>query len=122
MKSEKVLILGASDNQERYSYKALHMLEDHGHQPILVNPIKDEIEGRKVFHSIEEVQEKIDTLTVYVNNKISSELTQSIIKLKPTRVIFNPGSENEELAKSLSKLGINCENACTLVLLTTNQF
>jgi len=122
MKPENVLVLGASDNIERYSYKAIHMLEEHGHRPFLVNPVKDLIEGRRVFHTIAEVNEVIDTLTVYVNCKISSELAQSIIKLKPKRVIFNPGSENKELAKSLEKIGVSCENACTLVLLTTGQF
>jgi hypothetical protein len=45
-----------------------------------------------------------------------------IIELKPKRVIFNPGTENIELAQLLAQANIDWENACTLVLLSTNQY
>jgi predicted CoA-binding protein len=64
----------------------------------------------------------IDTLTLYVNEGISSSLKKEIIDLKPKRVIFNPGSENIELMKSLVEAGILTEEACTLVLVRTGQF
>ena len=65
---------------------------------------------------------KIDTLTMYVNPALSSKYTQDIVKLRPGRVIFNPGSENPELEKELKKNGIAFEQACTLVLLRTGQY
>jgi hypothetical protein len=45
-----------------------------------------------------------------------------IIGLKPKRVIFNPGTENMELIQLLKDNQIEPEIACTLVLLSTNQF
>jgi len=45
-----------------------------------------------------------------------------IIKTKPKRIIFNPGSENPALVKLAIEAGIKVENACTLVLLRTDQF
>jgi hypothetical protein len=42
--------------------------------------------------------------------------------IKPRRVIFNPGTENPRLARSLRADGIEVEEACTLVLLQTGQF
>lgn len=119
---ENVLVLGASDNPDRYSYKVMKMLEDNGHRVLLVNPNKSEIEGRKVFRQIEDVEEKIDTVTVYVNAEISNTLLNQLISLKPKRVIFNPGSENEELEIALKEASIFVERACTLVLISTQQF
>ena len=43
---------------------------------------------------LDQVKEQVNTLTMYVNAKISSELIKKIIKLKPARIIFNPGAEN----------------------------
>jgi histidyl-tRNA synthetase len=52
----------------------------------------------------------------------SKNITNEIIKLKPRRVIFNPGSENKKLMDELTKQKIEVEEACTLVLLNTHQF
>ena len=66
--------------------------------------------------------ESIDTITVYVNPAISDKYEKDILKVHPKRVIFNPGAENPKLAQHLSAAGIKVENACTLVLLRTDQF
>lgn len=122
MKSETVLILGASDKADRYSYKALKMLLSHGHKVVLIHPTLLEIEGHKVFKNLSEIKEKIDTVTMYINPSLSSPLQQDIMKINPKRVIFNPGTENKSLEKELKQAGINTEEACTLVLLSTEQF
>lgn len=119
---EKVVILGASDNPERYSFKAFHMLREYGHESIPVTPKFTEFEGVQAFPSLRDIHFPVDTLTMYVGPKVSSELAEQIIALKPKRVIFNPGSENPNLAESLEKSGIETEEACTLVLLRTGQF
>lgn len=119
---QKVAILGASDNPERYSYKAFKMLKDYGHEPIPVNPTLKNLEGTKVFEKLADVNIPIDTLTMYVGPAISTKLENEILALKPGRVIFNPGSENPGLMKALRAGGIGVEEACTLVLLRTNQF
>lgn len=119
--SKRVAILGASNKPERYSYKALKMLQAKGHEVFLVSPAYREIEGNTVYKTVKELT-AIDTLTVYVRPSISDDLKNEILKLKPNRVIFNPGSENNALAKSLEEFGIETEEACTLVLLTTEQF
>ena len=121
MSHEKVAILGASPNPDRYSYKALKSLENHGHEVFLVYPRYDEIDGNKVYDSLSDVN-NIDTLTMYVSPQISNNIKQDILDLSPKRVIFNPGAENAELQEELSKSGIEVMEACTLVLLSTDQF
>lgn len=119
---KKVLILGASTKPHRYSYKAMRSLLGTGHEVVLVSPKYDEIEGRKCYRDLSEVQEAIDGITMYVGAKVSSTLIQDIVALKPKIVIFNPGSENPELYKALEKNGIRHVEACTLVLLNSDQF
>lgn len=125
MKKEIVMVLGASDKADRYSYKAFHLLRQYGHTPILINPILQEIEGTKCFPDIESALKDhpvIDTITMYINAEKSSKIIQDMLKVKPKRVIFNPGSENQGIYQELDQKGIESEEACTLVLLRTDQF
>lgn len=117
-----VAILGASDDTSRYSNKALHLLAENKHQVFPVHPTLKEIAGHPVYADLTKIPEKIHTLTVYVRPEISSSVKEKIVQLNPTRVIFNPGTENSQLATELEKNGIATENACTLVLLRTGQF
>ncbi len=121
MQSEKVVVLGASDKPERYSHKAMVMLQEHGHTPILVHPRIECINGIPVHHSLADLGE-VDTLTVYVNPELSMNMKEEILNLGAKRVIFNPGTENEPLKNELIDKGVEVEYACTLVLLSTGQF
>ncbi|WP_319561934.1 CoA-binding protein [Marispirochaeta sp.] len=118
----QVAILGASRNPERYSHKAFSMLRQHGYKVVPVHPTLKEIEGVPVRNSLAEIKENIHTLTLYLGPRhIGSEI-DAIINLKPERVIFNPGTESDELKAALDSAGIPYMEACTLVLLSTGQF
>ena len=118
----RVAVLGASPKEARYSLKAMRMLREHGHKPIPIHPAAHTVDGVPGLKSLSEINETVDTLTVYVNSKISNALTNDILKLKPRRVVFNPGAENEELAEVLESAGIEVVRACTLVMLTIGAF
>jgi predicted CoA-binding protein len=120
---EVVAVIGASSDSSRYSYKAMEMLAEYGHQALPIHPREEEVLGKKVIHHLGELAgQKIDTITVYVNPAISDKYEKDMILVHPKRVIFNPGAENPKLAKSLLDNGIEVENACTLVLLRTGQY
>ena len=122
MSKQRVVIVGASDNPERYSHRALLLLRKHGHEVVPVHPKLAEIEGVAVVADLSAITCPVDTVTMYVGAAISNGLTEKLIALKPRRVIFNPGAENTALADALQNAGIACEEACTLVLLNTGQF
>lgn len=122
MNKETVVIIGASNNPERYSHRALLLLRKHGHEVVPVHPKLAEIEGIPVVADLGLISGPVDTVTMYVGAAISSGLQDKLIALKPRRIIFNPGAENASLADALQKAGIACEEACTLVLLNTGQF
>lgn len=122
---EVVAVLGASSDPSRYSHKAIDMLMEYGHKAIPINPREEKIQGLETFKTVADLvaqKIKVDTLTMYVNAAISEKYEKDIITLAPTRVIFNPGAESAMLEKSLKQNGIKVENACTLVMLRTNQF
>jgi uncharacterized protein len=120
--SQKVAILGASAKPDRYANIAFKMLKKYGHTPLPVSPKLRELEGTPVYTSLREIETTVDTLTLYVGPDTSTLLQEQILKLKPKRVIFNPGSENPTLESALKKAGIDVIEACTLVMLKTNQF
>lgn len=120
--SEVVAILGASIKPDRYAYMAQVKLQEHGHTVVPINPREAEINGVKCFASLADYPEKLDTITVYVGPKILETLVDDIIKVKPTRIILNPGTESEVVRQQLTATGIKVEEACTLVLLQTNQY
>lgn len=117
-----VAVLGASTNEERFSFKAVKMLKEHGHNPVPVHPAGHVVDGITATKQLADVVESIDTLTIYVNPKISAGEFDNILKLKPRRVVFNPGAENPELADKLRDAGFEVVEACTLVMLRTGQF
>ena len=118
----KVAVLGASQNPERYSNKAIRMLLQHKHEVTPVNPAQSTIEGLPVAANLESLPTGIHTITVYVSADISTNLLNPMIAARPSRVIFNPGAENPVLAKALESAGIHTVEACTLVLLSTGTF
>ncbi len=117
-----VAVLGASPKEDRYSFKAVRMLKESGHTPIPVHPKGHTVDNVPGVSSLDAIEQAIDTLTVYVNEKISSAEFDRILKLRPRRVIFNPGAENPDLAQKLRDEGIEVVEACTLVMLRTDQF
>jgi len=119
----KVAVLGASPNPERYSNKAIRLLQEHHHDVVPVNPAYEEIEGLSTVKDIESLEpESIDTVTMYVGAARSNGLRDAFLALQPRRVIFNPGAENPELADALEQAGIETIEACTLVMLRTGSF
>jgi predicted CoA-binding protein len=117
----KTLIIGASTNPERYAFKAANSLLTHGHEIVLVGQKEGEIQGHKIQTNYPDFED-IDTVTMYVGVKNQSALYDYILKQKPRRIIFNPGTENPEFEVMAQAKGIETEEACTLVLLAIGQY
>jgi len=117
----KTLIIGASNNPERYAYLAAEKLLKYGHDIELIGKRAEVIFERTIDTEKKEFED-IDTVTMYISEKFQSEYYEYIISLNPRRVIFNPGTENPEFEDLLIKNDIHVEEACTLVLLGTGQY
>ena len=117
-----VAVVGASNNPEKYSYQAVKLLQEKGHSVFPVHQSIKEIDGIKVYPSVRDIPQPVDTVSLYVSQSISSGLAEDLFAKSPRRIIFNPGAENPELESKASEKGIKTLNACTLVMLKTNQF
>ncbi|RXK52516.1 CoA-binding protein [Aquirufa rosea] len=117
----KVLIYGASLNPQRYAYLAANMLHQKGHEIVLVGIKKGELLGQTI-HPPEWMESDVHTVTLYVGLRNQKGLLDYLKQINPKRVIFNPGTENQELESGLEAAGIAAVEACTLVMLQTGQF
>ena len=118
---KKTLVLGASDNPSRYSYLAVHRLRSHGH-PVVAIGKKNGIVSDVTIEKEKKEFDNVHTVTLYLNPMHQKQYYDYIVLLKPKRIIFNPGAENDELSELAIKNGIIAMEACTLVLLSTNQY
>ena len=121
MKEKKTLILGASTNPGRYSYLALKKLLAYNHPVVAIGKQKGSV-GSIEISNVKETIPDIDTVTLYMNPQNQKGYYDYILGLHPKRIIFNPGTENEELEALASKKGIEVLEACTLVMLSTGQY
>ncbi len=115
------LVIGANNRPEKYAYKAVKSLLNHGHSVVAFGRMKSQID-EVVIENEWNPNWKVDTVTLYLNPQNQEEYYQKIIDLKPKRVIFNPGTENEVFQEMLESKGISTEIACTLVLLSINEY
>jgi hypothetical protein len=118
----RVAVVGASDKPHRYAYKALKLLCQKGHEVAPVHPRIKFIDGIAVYPKVTDIPDPVHTITLYINADISNRMADAIIELDPKRIIFNPGAENPELTQKAAAHDIDCLDACTLVLLRTDQF
>jgi uncharacterized protein len=123
MKTEnkKTLVIGASPKTERYSNKAIRMLLEYNHEVVALAKRTAHVNGVTIQTEFPKKND-IHTVTIYLGAKRQPEYYEQIIKLKPKRVIFNPGAENDEFIKKLESAGIETVENCTLVMLRTQQF
>ena len=114
-------MLGATSKPEKYAFKAISLLVEKGHSVIAIGQNAGEVAGVKIKTKAIPLK-NIDTITLYLNPARQRDYYNYIVEAKPKRVVFNPGTENPELYQLLELNGIQVEVACTLVLLTLNQY
>lgn len=118
---KKTLVLGASLNPSRYSNLAIERLVRKNIPTVAVGLRTGNVSGVAIDTEMVDFED-VDTITLYLNAKRQEQYYDYILSLDPKRVLFNPGTENPELYNLLRKNNIKFQNACTLVMLSTNQY
>ena len=120
---KKTVIIGATPNAERYSHLAAGMLSEYQHDIVPLGIKKGVIFGKEIqdIRSRPAIKD-VDTVTLYIGPHHQPEWYDYILGLKPKRIIFNPGTENNEFENLAEDKGIEVEEACTMVLLRSNQY
>ena len=117
------LVVGATDNPERYAYLAAERLQEKGVSFVPIGIKKGSVLGQNILDLRQKpALEGIHTITLYLGPANQSEWIAYLLSLQPKRIVFNPGTENPDFFLTAKKQGIEVFNACTLVMLTTGQF
>ena len=117
------LVLGASENPQRYSNRATARLLAAGHELVLIGGREGEVHGVPIHVGRPALSGEVDTVTLYLNPARQEAYEEYLLDaVKPRRIIFNPGTENPALERRARAAGIEVERACTLVLLATQTY
>ena len=119
-KNHRVLVLGASLNPERYAHKVALQLNRLAYDVVLVGHKPGIIDGLSIETYIP--NKSYDTVTLYLGAKNQQQYHDQLLKLKPKRIIFNPGAENSVFQKLAIQKDIEAFEACTLVMLSMGTF
>lgn len=118
---KKTVVLGASGNPARYSYLAIQRLRKYNHPVVAIGRRIGEVSGVNITKE-HLPQKDVDTITLYLNPGNQVEYYDYILDLHPKRIIFNPGTENDELIRMAKENNIEPVLGCTLVMLGTGQY
>ena len=121
LKNKPTVVIGASPNTDRYSNKATLSLQKHGHTVFPIGIRSGKINDIDIITDRPQI-ETVDTVTLYVGLDNQPAWMDYVFSLKPKRIIFNPGTENPEFESLAQSKGIEATEACTLVLLSINQY
>ena len=121
MPNKKTLVIGASENEDRYSNMAIKLLIKYGHDVVAIGNRKGTVDNVNIETEKKDLDD-IDTVTLYLNPKLQVQYYEYILSLKPRRIIFNPGTENLDLKQLAEAKGIITEDACTLVILRLGKY
>ncbi len=119
---KKTVVIGASSNPSRYSHTAVLQLTGIN-VPVIPIGIKNEMIGNiEILTGFPEI-ENVHTVTMYVGPKKQPQYYDYILnRLKPKRIIFNPGTENKEFEELAIENNIKVMNYCTLIMISNGTF
>lgn len=121
MQDRPTVVLGASTNEDRYAYKAILRLLEHGQTVYPVGVKKGEVAGIPIERELPDPG-MVHTVTLYVGPLLLEQWHDRIIALKPQRIVFNPGTEDPAFEQRAREEGIEVTEGCTLVMLATGQY
>jgi hypothetical protein len=119
----KTVIVGATTDPSRYAYLAASMLTEYKHEIAPIGIKKGQVFGTEIQDiRTRPAIDNVHTITLYIGPQHQPEWYDYLLSLKPKRIIFNPGTENEAFEKLAESKGIEALEACTLVMLRSRQF
>lgn len=118
---KKTLVLGASPNPLRFSNKMVKSLVRHGYEAIPLGIRQGEIIGIDILTGKPDLKD-IHTVSLYLSPKRQEEYYDYIISLEPKRIIFNPGTHNQEFINLARNNDIEAITDCALIMIAKDIY
>jgi uncharacterized protein len=119
--TKSTLVIGASLKESRYSNRCVKTLVA-GRFPVTAIGLREGlIDEIPVYAGFPELS-NIHTVTLYLGSENQATWYDYILKLNPERVVFNPGTENQEFEDMLSAAGIEVVEDCTIMMVQGGRY
>jgi uncharacterized protein len=116
------LVLGASPNPERYSFRAVRTLQSMNLPVIALGRRDYELQDIRIRKGMPDDIGSVHTIALYLNAKNQQQYYDYILSLQPKRIIFNPGTANSEFENLLTERNIEVVTDCMLAMLHCGRF
>jgi hypothetical protein len=111
---KSIAIIGASNDPRKYGNKAVRAYVQKGYTVYPVNLNEERIEGLPAFHSIHDVPERPQLVSVYLPPALALRVLPDIAAKGCDELWLNPGTDSAEVLAEAGRLGLNVVQACSI--------
>jgi len=104
--SKVIAIVGVSPDSEKPSNIVAKYLQNAGYKIIPVNPNYEEVLGEKSYHTLSQIQEKVDIVDIFMQADKVLPVVEEAIWIKPKCIWLQLGIVNEAAKRLAESHGI----------------
>lgn len=107
LQCKNLAVVGVSRKSSKFGNVIYKELKKKGFNVYGVNPNMDNVEGDKCYHSLRELEGKIDGIVNVVSKAQTSDVAKEANEIGIKNIWMQQGSESEEAIKYCNENGIN---------------
>ncbi|QMT60334.1 CoA-binding protein [Legionella sp. PC997] len=117
--SKAFAVIGASSNRSKYGNEVLRCYLENNKTVYPVNPQEDLIEGLSVVHSVRELPDEVESISIITPPAITEKIVEEAIKRRIKNIWMQPGAESDLAIQNCKHHNINiiAQGPCILVIL-----
>lgn len=115
------VVIGMTDDQKKFSYRIYTLLKNKGKITRGIHQRLTEVEGERIYNSIEAIEDPIDVAVFVVNPTIGINYLEPIKAKGISTIWLQPGTVSDELVAKANDLGLNVVEDCVLATYARNE-
>ncbi|MDI9501539.1 MAG: CoA-binding protein [Tissierellia bacterium] len=116
-------IIGVTPKKDRYGYKIWRQMKEKGYTVYGVNPNYEEIDGEKIFASLQNISEPIDAIDIIIGPSHVPPILEAAREKGIRNLFFQPGSYDREIIEMAEEMGFNyIEGDCVYASLLRKDY
>ena len=100
---KEIIIIGASNNPEKFGNKAIKAYKKEGYDVFPINPKENKIENLKCYHSLNDLPKKIELASIYLPPHIGINILT--VAYEMVAVIISGNNNEPMIACSIVAIG-----------------
>ena len=115
LRLKTIAVVGISNKKTRPSFFVSKYMEKNGYEIIPVNPLHNNILGKKCYSELKSIKRPVDIVNVFRRSEYVVPIVTAAIEKEAKAVWMQDGVENKEAAKLARKAGMQVVmNDCIL--------